>query len=268
MSCRNINRNKSELKVRSLQQRRGRKIDRSQLKVQGAERMVRVRKSAALTGLQIGTRLRKIVGDGIFEKWRWGRVPMVGGGWLVTYQHDPSDSDEEGRDDREVRLAVMHSQFGWGAYAVCECKSGDRLGWYDGEPITAAEFEQLGRMEGREHTVRVSTTDSLPYVNGIDGVAGMQYLNSEYGRVAREQATGQPEHPEKTKFKINKKRVIVVVKEKHNLEPGDEIRVAYGWTKAAWFNVLHRGGVRETGEREGGVRGGEVRRGWKTGDSR
>ena len=41
----------------------------------------------------------------------------TGGGWLVTYQHDPIDEENL----REVRLAIMQSQFDaeWGAYAVC-----------------------------------------------------------------------------------------------------------------------------------------------------
>ena len=51
-------------------------------------------------------RLRRVEGDNIFDKWRWGRVPMEGGGWLVTYQHDLSDEENL----REVRLAIMKSQ--------------------------------------------------------------------------------------------------------------------------------------------------------------
>ena len=113
----------------------------------------------------------------------------------MTYQHDLSSSAALEIEDGglEVRLAVMQSQFGWGAYAVCECRSGERLGWYDGEEVTAAQREMLGHMEGREHTVRVSPTQGVPYINGIDGVAGMQYLNTGYGREGREQSTGQPE---------------------------------------------------------------------------
>ena len=50
------------------------------------------------------------------------------------------------------------------------------MGWYDGEEITAAQREMLGHMEGREHTIRVSPRQGVPYINGIDGVTGMQYL--------------------------------------------------------------------------------------------
>ena len=78
--------------------------------------------------MEIGMRLRRVEGDKIFDRWRWGRVPMEGGGWLVTYQHDPSDEENL----REVRLAIMQSQSEWGAYAVCECRSGERVAWYDG----------------------------------------------------------------------------------------------------------------------------------------
>ena len=78
----------------------------------------------------------------------------------MTYQHDLSSSAALEIEDGgvEVRLAVMQSQFGWGAYAVCECRSGERLGWYDGERRSR---QRSGRCWGTwraEHTVRVSPT--------------------------------------------------------------------------------------------------------------
>ena len=73
-------------------------------------------------------------------------------------------------------------------YAVCEYKAEERLGWYDGEEITAERWGRLGKHEGREHTIRTSwaskhTTRTVQCMNGIDGVAGMQYINTAYGRV-------------------------------------------------------------------------------------
>ena len=53
-------------------------------------RMARVRAAAETAGMEIGMRLRRVEGDTIFDKWRWGRVPMEEGGWLVMYQHSPS----------------------------------------------------------------------------------------------------------------------------------------------------------------------------------
>ena len=141
-----------------------------------------------------------------------------------------------------MRHAVMHSQFGWGVYAVCEYKAGERLGWYDGEEITAERWGSLGKHEGREHTIRTGwaskhTTQTVQCMNGIDGVAGMQYINTAYGRVEREQSTGLPEHTEKVRFRYNKGRVVVAVKEGLRVKAGEELRVAYGWTKAAWHRV-------------------------------
>ena len=220
--------------------------------------MARVRAAATAAGLNIGTRLRRIVGDNIFHKWRWGRVPMAGGGGLVTYRHDLGSSAALEIEDSgvEVRLAVMQSQFGWGAYAVCECRSGERLGWYDGEEITAAQREMLGHMEGREHTIRVSPRQGVPYINGIDGVTGMQYMNTGYGREGRERRTGQPEQIEKMVFRINKRRVVVAVKERQGLEAGEEMRVAYGWTKAVWMEIEARSAC-SSGSRRGWVEGDE-----------
>ena len=57
------------------------------------------------------------------------------------------------------------------------CRAEERLGWYEGEEVTVDEWEGLGKREGREHTVRVSWAGNgrTPCINGIDGVAGMQY---------------------------------------------------------------------------------------------
>ena len=193
--------------------------------------MQQIRAAAAAAGLEIGDRLRAIRGEHMFDRWRWGRVPMAEGGWLVTYLHDPiadweveTKEEGEGRTGisltgtgREVRHAVMTSQFGWGVYAVCAYSAGDRIGWYDGERITAEQWEGLGRHEGREHTIRTSwarakTRNEQSYVNGIDGVAGMQYINTAYGREERERLTGRPEYGEKVRFKYNGGRVVVAVK--------------------------------------------------------
>ena len=141
------------------------------------------------------------------------------------------------RATKEVRLAVMHLQFGWGAYTVCECRAGERIGFYDGEEVTAEERMLLGRTEGKEHTVRLSRKQGVPYINGIDGVAGMQYINTAYGKEAREKETGQAEQEEKMAFRLNKRRVVVAVKGKHKLGAREEMRVAYGWTKATWTGI-------------------------------
>jgi hypothetical protein len=75
-----------------------------------------------------------------------------------------------------------------------------------------------------------------------------------YGREGREQSTGQPEQ---MVFRINKKRVVVAVKDKQRLEAGEEMRVAYGWTKAVWAEIAARGACNSGG-----------RRGWVEGDER
>ena len=97
-------------------------------------------------------------------------------------------------------------------------------------------------------------------MNGIDGVAGMQYINTAYGRVEREQSTGRPEYTEKVRFRYNKGRVVVAVKEGLRIKAGEELRVAYGWTNAAWQRV------QEEEDGDGGE--GENTRGWTEGDSR
>ena len=148
-------------------------------------------------------------------------MPIEGGGWLVTFWHDPMagwevedgmDRDREGMGltgtGREVRHAVVRSQFGWGVYAVCDYGTGERLGWYDGECITAEQWAKLGKYEGHEHTIRTSwARDKIggarSYMNGIDGVAGMQYINTAYGREEREKQTGRPEYVEQAELNFS-----------------------------------------------------------------
>ena len=65
----------------------------------------------------------------------------------------------------------------------------------------------------------------------------MQYINTAYGKEAREKETGQAEQEEKMAFRLNKRRVVVAVKGKHKLGAGEEMRVAYGWTKATWTGI-------------------------------
>ena len=116
-------------------------VDRSHLTAAAAERVKVVKEAAAAARLAVGERLRVIRDEHMFQRWRWGRVPMDGGGWLVTFRHDAAETEllGSGVDMREVRLAVMKSQFGRGAYAVCEYRAEERLGWYEGEEVTADE---------------------------------------------------------------------------------------------------------------------------------
>ena len=111
---------------------------------------------------------------------------------------------------------------------------------YDGEELTAEQRAALGHLEGKEHTIRVSSIKGVPYINGMDGVTGAQYLNTAHGRDGREQSTGRLEQEEKMVFKINKRKVIMAVKNKQKLEAGEEMRVAYSWTKKAWTEILER----------------------------
>ena len=99
--------------------RRG--IDRASLAGSASERARRIQLAAAAAGMAIGGRLKKIEGEHMFDRWRWGRVPMEGGGWLVTFTHDPRaewDDIRGGMGGKEVRCAVMQSQFGW-VYTQC-----------------------------------------------------------------------------------------------------------------------------------------------------
>ena len=114
------------------------------------------------------------------------------------------------------------------------------VGWYEGDQLAggAREWDRLGRREGREHTLQAGYTDDAPFINGIDGVAGMQYLNTAHGRKERERATGQPEPTEKIRMKLWKGSITFAVKDNSCVKAGEEMRVAYRWTSAAWERVL------------------------------
>ena len=177
-----------------------------------------------------------------------------GRGWLVTYQH--GERGATGAEmQMEARVAVMRGQWGWAVYAVHACKAGQRVGWYAGDVVSKDEWEGLRGEEGREHTVRGLSG----WVNGIDGVAGMQYVDASHGREARERATGRPEAKEKVRIATSVQGIVVKVKERERVVPGEEMRMAYGWSPKAWARVCARA---DSGE------GGGVRRGWKVGDRR
>ena len=74
----------------------------------------------------------------------------------MTYRHDLSSSAALEIEDGGVE--VMQSQFGWGAYAVCECNvnAGQGIDW--GAGMMGRRSQQrsgrtLGHMEGRGHTI-------------------------------------------------------------------------------------------------------------------
>ena len=238
-------------------------VNRGSLCEMAGVRMNRVRAAATELGLQLRDNLMRATREDLCRRERWGREPIEGGGWLVLFAHGQLG---EGTDmwngcEIEVRLAILQAQWGWGAFAVSKCTGGMNMGWYEGELLAggAKEWDKLGRREGREHTLLAGYTDNAPYVNGIDGVAGMQYLNSAYGRRERERETGQPEPVEKIKMRPWGGKLTFAVKDKCSIKAGEEMRVAYGWTKAAWAKV--KGGAEGT-EEEGVVRG------WMEGDRR
>ena len=72
------------------------------------------------------------------------------------------------------------------------------------------------------------------------------------GREGREAETGRAEQAEKVRFSLHAGQATVCVKKGAKLVPGEEVRVAYKWTQAAWARVLAAG----AGGGEGG-RGGK-----------
>ena len=159
----------------------------------------------------------------------------AGRGWLVTYQHGERGAAGEGAQV-EARVAVMQGQWGWAVFAVHACKAGQRVGWYEGDVVSKDEWAGLRVEEGREHTVR----GLHGWVNGIDGVAGMQYVDAAHGREERERATGRPEPKEKMRISASVLGVVMKVKERERVVPGEEMRVAYGWSPKAWARVCAR----------------------------
>ena len=98
---------------------------------------------------------------------------------------------------------------------------------------------KLGRCEGREHTIRAGHTQHSTWINGINGVTGLQYINSSYGRTARERQTGIPEPDERIRFSVSYtpyRHVIALVKDGMHIE-------GQGWKCG-----LHMGGQDQCGK--------------------
>ena len=84
--------------------------------------------------------------------------------------------EEMDTTNTEVRLAVMPGAWGWAVYAVTAFSGKSSVGWYGGEHIDAHTWEAFDKSNGREHTVRLGGDRHDVLVNGINGVAGMQYI--------------------------------------------------------------------------------------------
>ena len=123
--------------------------------------------------------------------------------------------------------------------------------------MSAEEWEWMRWDEGKAHTVRAGLTRQAVCVNGVDGVAGMQYLNTAHGRRERERETGRPEPVEKVRMVLKGRGITFAVKDTCNLQAGEEMRIAYKWSSAQWERV-RRDAVEE------GDAG--VVRGWVEGD--
>ena len=120
------------------------------------------------------------------------------------------------------------------------------------------EWSTLTKSNGREHTVRLGDSVHDMHVNGINGVAGMQYINSSHGREIRERNGGAPEPTEKLRSKVSRdeRKVYVDVKAGERIAAGEELRIHYGWDAAAWR------------EATSGVVSEQHTQGWTKGDSR
>ena len=116
-------------------------------------RMNKVREAASELGLQLRENLMGATREDLCMRERWGREPIKGGGWLVLFAHGQLGEGENMWDGCvvEVRLAVLHAQWGWGAFAVSKCKGGVTVGWYEGDQLVggAREWDTVGSGGGK-----------------------------------------------------------------------------------------------------------------------
>jgi len=156
------------------------------------------------------------------EAWRWALEPVgEDGEMLVLFNHAGEGArDRDGRDaDIEVRAAIMHTSFGRGLYVTGTVKEGQNIGWYDGQIITESQYHKLTEKTGLRHTLKASGS---MYINGIHSNTGMQYANS--GRNDRQNVASYI--PGTALLQANT-----------GMGPGQEVLLAYGWSRAAWAEI-------------------------------
>ena len=116
----------------------------------------------------------------------------------------------------------MHTKFGRGLFAVGRVRSGQAIGWYDGEHITRAEYTRLTAATGLWHTLQGQRGRMI---NGIASATGMQFANS-----------GRNDRPNNASYS----EATALLQAKAEIEAGGEVLLAYGWTPAAWKEIDSR----------------------------
>ena len=78
-------------------------------------------------------------------------------------------------DDTEVRAAVLESECGKGLYYASAAVKGRPIAFYDGVVVSEEEYHRLNEETGLSHTLQTKTGR---WVNGLNGVTGMQFANT------------------------------------------------------------------------------------------
>ena len=154
---------------------------------------------------------------------RWRLVPAGGKGeLLVLFDHageGARDRDERDPPDTEVRAAILHTSFGKGLFVAGKVTKGEHIGWYSGDRISLQQYNTLTEATGRWHTL---IAPGNMYINGRNSNTGMQYANS-----------GRNSRPNNAEY-ITQSALLQATAE---LQPGQEVLLAYGWSPAAWAEI-------------------------------
>ena len=110
-------------------------------------------------------------GEQTLARQRFCSGPGGRGGATGALQPRPTG---RGGGDWEVRAAVPQPAYGKGLVYASKAKCGQALGYYGGEAITLQEYYELHEDNGLRHTLWAGGH----WVNGYEGVTGMQYANT------------------------------------------------------------------------------------------
>ena len=190
--------------------------------------MARIEEMARAGGRGLEEDMREVGGvSKLKEKWRWSFEPAGAREQMVMFDH----GERGGPEDKEVRAAILESEFGRGLYYTSTVSRGREVGFYDGEVVTREEYVELDEYTGLRHTLEIGGGGRAVHglrggtlVNGIRGVTGMQYANTSRGGEEANNAEYSG-------------TAVVRVSAQGGVVRGQPVLLPYDWSAATWEEI-------------------------------
>ena len=122
----------------------------------------------------------------------------------------------------EIRAAIFPTEFGKGLHYAGNCKTNQTLGNYSGLQITLEEYNNLDDNTGLRHTFKGPAKAGY-YINGINGIQGMQFANTD--RKSRERNN------------LSYSQEKATIKTTKETKAGEPCLLYYNWSRTTWNEI-------------------------------